>query len=96
MNCRTPVQEKNGKVFAEVFVCPTCYTMAEHLHTRCEGELKRLLLLLRESIRVALVEGKLHYGPARPLEEVPKAELLKMIVELTEKKNGPAPRQVVR
>lgn len=96
MNCRQEVDQKDGKVFAEVFVCPVCYEMAERLYKRCDGELNRMLLLLREAIRIALVERKLQYGPALPLEEVPKADLLKMIVELTEKKNAAAPRHPVR
>jgi hypothetical protein len=89
MNCRKPVDEKNARVFAEVYVCPDCYTLAEHLFDKCSAELKRMLLLLKEAIRVALVEGKLQYGPERPLDDIPKAELLKMIVQLSEKKNEP-------
>jgi hypothetical protein len=96
MNCGQHVDQSAGKVFAEVFVCPRCYEMAERLYTRCDGELRRMLLLLREAIRIALVEGKLQYGPATPMEDVPKADLLKMIVELTEKKNATAPRHPVR
>ena len=57
------------------------------MYDRCEGELNRLLLLLREAIRIALVEGKMQFGPALPMDEIPKADLLKMIAELTEKKN---------
>lgn len=96
MNCRCKVEQEDARVFAEVFVCSSCYQMAERLFTRCEGELKKLLLLLRESIRIALVEGKLQYGQSASLEEVPKAELLKMIVEMTEKKNEAASRQTGR
>lgn len=88
MNCGQPVSEQDGKVFAEVFVCPVCYEMAERLYGKCEGELRRLLLLLREAVRVALVEGKLKYGPAQPLDDVPKEDLLRMIVSMTEKKNA--------
>lgn len=91
MNCKRVLESDKGRVFAEVFVCENCHKMAESLYNRCDGELRRLLLILRESIRIALVEGKLQFSPALPNEEVPKAELLKMIVELTEKKNA-APR----
>lgn len=94
MNCRRHVDQAAGHVFAEVFVCPECFKMAEHLYTKCDAELRRLQLLLREAIRIALVEGKLQLGPARALEEIPKSELLTMIAELTEKKN--APRQAGR
>ncbi len=91
MNCKRQVAQDQGRVFAEVFVCPDCHKMAESLYNRCDGELRRLLLMLRELIRIALVEGKLQLGPAMSNEEIPKAELLKMITELAEKKNA-APR----
>lgn len=86
MNCKRQVTEDQGRVFAEVFVCADCHKMAESLYNRCDGELRRLLLMLRESIRIALVEGKLQLGPALTNEDIPKAELLNMISELTEKK----------
>lgn len=88
MNCQQLVPEKDGKIFAQVFVCSVCYAVAESLHNKCEAELRRMQLLLKEAIRIALVEGKLKLGPATPLDDVPKEELLKMIVQLTENKNG--------
>jgi len=91
MNCHLPTTEEDAKVFAEVYVCSACHTIAERLFFKCEGELKRMLLVLKEAIRIALVEGKLQYGPERPLEDIPKGELLKMIVQLSEKKNEPGP-----
>lgn len=91
MNCGKAVSEKSSKIFAEVFVCADCYQLADRLYRKCEGELKRLLLLLKEAVRVALVEGKLKYGQASDAE-VPKEELLKMIVQLSEKNSETTPR----
>jgi hypothetical protein len=86
LNCSKHVAEKDARIFAEVYVCSPCSDMAERLYHRCEGELRRMLLLLRESIRVALVEGRLHYGAAESSQDISKEELLKMIVQLSEKK----------
>jgi hypothetical protein len=93
LNCKTEVSQEKAKVFAGVFVCPDCYTKAERLYNKCEGELKQLLLVLKEAIRVALVKGALQYNPASPLDEVPKDELLEMIVKLTEKKDASSSEQ---
>lgn len=85
MNCRKPTADEDGKVFAEVFVCSTCYTMAERMFHRLEGELRRLLLLSKETIRVALIEGKMNFENATE-QEIPKEDLLKMIVQFSERK----------
>ena len=85
MNCQTVVRQADARVFAEVYVCPTCYAVAEQMYKRLEVELRRMLLMSKEAIRVALVQGKLHL-PAGGLEEVSKEEVLKMIVQLSEKK----------
>jgi hypothetical protein len=90
LNCQTPTQPDAAKLFAEVFVCPRCYELAERAEQRCVADLRRLQLMVREAIRVALVEGKLHPGVAS-LEELPKAELLREIVRLSEKKDGRPP-----
>lgn len=86
MNCKKQVLQQDAKIFASVYVCSSCYDKAERIYAKCEAELRRLLLMLREAIRIALVEGRLQFAEGKPLEEVPKAELLKMIVELSGKK----------
>lgn len=89
MNCKKPTAETDAKVFAEVFVCSTCYITAERLFHRLEGELKRLLFLSKEVIRVALLEGKLHFELTHE-RDIPKDELLKMIMQFSEKKERDA------
>ena len=95
-NCGKETSEATAKVFASVLVCDVCDEMATRLFTRCESELKRMLLLLQESIRVAIMEQRLQYSPADPTAEVPKEDLLRMIVQMTENKDGTAPRPPVR
>jgi hypothetical protein len=89
LNCKKLTPESDAKVFAEVFVCSICYEMADRLFHRLEGELRRLLLLTKETIRVALVEGKLHFEHTQE-REVPKDELLRMILQFSEKKDREA------
>jgi len=89
MNCRKPTSNEEGKLFAEVFVCPTCYTMAERLYKRTEGELRGLLLVLKDKIREYLVQGKLHYSTAEAEAPVSKTDLLKAILAVEEQRNGP-------
>lgn len=90
MNCGKATPESDAKVFAEVFVCSTCFTMAERVFHRLEGELRRLLLVSKEAIRVALIQGKLHFELTEE-KDIPKDELLRMIMQFSEKKNAKAP-----
>lgn len=85
MNCDVTVDPDEGKVFAQVFVCPTCYAMAERLYQRGEQELKSLLILQLEAIRLALVEKRFYFSPDKA-DEPSKADVLRAIVELEEKR----------
>lgn len=62
MNCKKPTQPSSAKLFAEVFICETCYVLADRLDRKIEKELKQLQLLTRDKIREALVTGTFHYG----------------------------------
>jgi hypothetical protein len=59
MNCGKSVTSEDGKVFAECFVCPECFTLAERLYARGSSELKHLLDTLIELIRAAIIRGQL-------------------------------------
>lgn len=87
LNCKQPVVSDNAKIFAEVFVCSSCYETAERLYRRSEGELKMLLLMLKESIRIALLEGRLFVGEQSP-EDISKTDLLRMMVRLEEQRSA--------
>ncbi len=92
LNCNEPVKDEEAKIFAGVFCCPVCFERAERLDRSLQAELKRLFIMTRESIRIALVEGKLHFGDAAN-SEVPKTELMKQMVrleEIREKSKGAA------
>jgi hypothetical protein len=83
-NCGNPVGA-DGKLFAEVFVCPTCYAIAERVFERGAMLLRRISVLLRDTIRYALMNGKLDFSSASA-EKVGDGDLLRRIVGLyTEK-----------
>lgn len=58
MNCGNPASE----LFEGVMVCPACRGAAQELCARAESDTRRLLLLVREGIRVALIEKR--FAPA--------------------------------
>lgn len=83
MNCRKPVPTGEVKFFAEVFLCGVCNTQAVHLHERLERELKHLLVMSKEAIRISLVKGEFSF-PEGPGSEVSKREVLEQVMLLEE------------
>lgn len=81
LNCGNDVAEDQAKIFAGVFCCPVCHELAERLERKIQAQLKQLYTMTRESIRIALVEGKLHFGN-EPDKEISKTDLLKGIMQL--------------
>lgn len=88
INCHKSVEQNAAKLFVGVFVCPSCFTLADRLYKRSKLELEQLLVLLQDSIRVALIEGRLFPMEGGPLDEIPKADLLRTIVKLQETKDA--------
>lgn len=84
LNCHNPVDPQKAKIFAGVFVCETCHLVATRLEERGTAELRSLLTLQREAIRIALTRGELVLGPAEPTRELSKKEVLEQIVKLSE------------
>lgn len=91
-NCRNPVAQKDGKVIFKVFVCPTCFGIAETIYRSGERGLKNALTLMQETIYQQLVDGKLQLPEKQP-DAMTHTETLKMIVWLQEAydvaRNGP-------
>ena len=61
--------------------------MAERLFERSQRELRLLQSVLSESIRLALLEGRLQFASG-PLEEPSKRDVLEAIVELQENRDA--------
>lgn len=86
VNCKQPVEPQDAKFFHSVFICGTCHTMAERLYSRASQELKNLLLMLQESIRISLIEGRLQFREGIDMG-LSKKEVLEAIVQLQEMKD---------
>lgn len=83
MNCKKEVLAAEAKLFAQVFVCPDCFTQAEHFWLRLDMELRYLQTMAKESIRLALVEGKFSF-PEGVASDISKRDVLQAIIEMHE------------
>jgi len=81
MNCGAILASNEAKLFAEVMVCGACHTVAARVHERGQAILRRLNLLLKDTLRSALKNGKVQF-PMADTEVVGDQELLKRIVGL--------------
>jgi hypothetical protein len=88
MNCKKPVPSDEAKIFAEVFICNTCYEQAVRFWEQTEKELKYLLVMLKESIRVSLIEGRFSLPEVGDLKEVSKRSVLEEILRMNEYREG--------
>jgi len=95
LNCNAEVPADQGQFFAAVFVCASCFSMASRLHERSMHELQMLQTMLREAIRLSLLEGRLRLSGA-PDQEVSKRDVLRAIVQLAEDRNADRGRADVR
>lgn len=81
LSCKEDVNPAEGKVFAEVFMCPTCFRIAERMFSTGEAELRMMLLVLKESIRVtALTEGLQHC--IQYLDDMKKEDLISHLAKM--------------
>ena len=91
MNCKQETSTENARFFAEVFLCPSCYDKASHFYVRTERELRYLLVVAKEAIRIALVEGRFDL-PEAPTGEPSKREVLQEILRIEELREQRAKR----
>lgn len=83
VNCNADVSSDEAKFFAQVFVCPTCYAIAERLHQKGEQELKMMLVMLKECIRLAIVKKELQFS-VQNLEDMPRKDLFTELATLAQ------------
>ena len=83
VNCGNEVEQKDAKFFAQILVCPDCFFLAERLYARGKKELSMLLLLLKESIRVAIVQKQLQFSP-KVIEDMPQEDLFGELTKLAQ------------
>ena len=83
VNCHKDVAPEQAKMFAEVLVCPNCYIVAERLFERGNKELRMMLTVLKEMIRLALVKGELQFAQQQS-EENTSEDMMKKFARLAQ------------
>lgn len=83
LNCKKPVKPDDARIFQSVFCCPQCHEIAVRSYGRLERELRHLLTLAADSIRVALIRGELQVTNTEA-KDIPKSELLRKLLETAE------------
>ena len=78
MNCKEPVERGKEKFWGQVFVCETCHELATHFFRRLEKDLKNMLVMAQESIRVSLTQGKFHFTEQGASKKAVLEEALRM------------------
>ena len=63
LNCQCDVPQSKGKLFAECFLCPDCFTIAERIYKQSQCELQQLLVTLKELLRLSIVKHQLSLPP---------------------------------
>jgi len=80
MNCKTPIDD--GKFFAEVWVCSDCHGMATRFYDKAQADMRKIMVMMKETIRIGLIEGKLQF--AGDLETKSPQETLKLLQGINE------------
>ncbi len=83
LSCRKEVPPDEVRAFAEVFLCQDCHRVATRLYQRGESELKMMLLVLKESIRLAALKGELSFS-LQNLDDMKKEDLLSHLSRLAD------------
>lgn len=90
MCCKKPLEDPTkAKLFAEVFCCESCFTLAQRMMERALADMNSLRLMMQELIRQALLEGTLQFQPSPP-GEVSKGALLTQLVQMAESRAWPS------
>ena len=87
LNCKKDVTPDVAKIYSGVFLCPDCFFVASRFEERITSELKSLLLIAREAIRIAAVKGELRFSPAESMADLSKKEVLESILKMSEMKD---------
>lgn len=82
MNCACPVGQSDGEFFAGVFLCGDCNTVATRLYERGSSELKLVLSMLKDAIRMAIVQKKLQFNTPEQIASTSRTDLLDKLSDL--------------
>ena len=84
LNCQQEVAPDEAKFFAECFLCPACYLIAERTLQQGQRELHYLLVSLKELVRLAILRGELRLPPAAEQATERKMNVVDALVELAQ------------
>jgi hypothetical protein len=84
LNCQQEVAPDEAKFFAECFLCPSCYLIAERTLQQGQRELHYLLVSLKELVRLAILRGELRLPPAAEQATERKMNVVDALVELAQ------------
>jgi hypothetical protein len=87
LNCKKPVDGKKAKLFAEVFLCVSCHSIAVRLYERGESELRMMLVVLKESVRLAALKGELQFA-VHHVDDMSKEDLMSRLARLAAEVRG--------
>lgn len=85
LNCQQEVPPDEAKFFAECFLCPSCYLIAERTLQQGQRELQYLLVSLKELVRLAILRGELRLPPAAEQTTERKMNVVDALVELAQR-----------
>lgn len=80
INCSQAIESGKQQAYQGVIICPTCFDVVSRLVDRAEQDMQKLLLLYKETLRVALCEQRLSFGPAEQAPTVGKKEVLEQML----------------
>jgi hypothetical protein len=84
VNCRTEVDPDKAKVCFGVLVCESCDRVANRFFEQAQKELKVVLVLMKDAIRMGLTQGRLQFSMDGE-EIVTRQKLLAKLGELVER-----------
>ena len=84
MNCKREILPNKGEIYLKVFICHNCKLIAERLYERAQKDVKHLLVMMKEAIRLGLVQGKLQFRDTNQVDEVSRPDLLSKLADLAE------------
>lgn len=83
--CGKAVHPEEARTYAGVYVCEACFALVSRFEERAAKDLQKLLLVLREGLRVSLLEGRFECREAQ--EEPSMSGALRTVFRLLEGQN---------
>ena len=85
LNCQQPVREEDAKMIFSVLVCSECHEVATIIDKRGRSTIRTMLTLWQETVRLALVTGKLRLpSGSSPKNPPSRRDVLRTIIQLVE------------